>query len=97
MDARRPRRAAQLLKHEGFVFDVAYTSVLKRAIRTLWIVLDGIDQMWLPVHRHWRLNERHYGALAGTEQGGDRGTARRGADEAVAAQLRHPPTGARAG
>ena len=59
------RRAAQLLKHEGFVFDVAYTSVLKRAIRTLWIVLDGIDQMWLPVHRHWRLNERHYGALQG--------------------------------
>ena len=58
-------RAAQLLKQEGFVFDVAYTSVLKRAIRTLWIVLDGIDQMWLPVHRHWRLNERHYGALQG--------------------------------
>ena len=44
---------------------MAYTSVLKRAIRTLWIVLDGIDQMWLPVHRHWRLNERHYGALQG--------------------------------
>ena len=58
-------RAAQLLKQEGFVFDVAYTSVLKRAIRTLWIVLDGMDQMWLPVHRHWRLNERHYGALQG--------------------------------
>ena len=48
---------------EGYVFDVAYTSVLKRAIRTLWIVPDGIDRMWLPVHRHWRLNERHYGAL----------------------------------
>ena len=58
-------RAGQQLKQEGFVFDVAYTSVLKRAIRTLWIVLDGIDQMWLPVHRHWRLNERHYGALQG--------------------------------
>ena len=58
-------RAAQLLKQERFVFDVAYTSVLKRAIRTLWIVLDGIDQMWLPVHRHWRLNERHYGGLTG--------------------------------
>jgi len=58
-------RAGQLLKEEGFVFDVAYTSVLKRAIRTLWIVLDGIDQMWLPVYRHWRLNERHYGALQG--------------------------------
>ena len=58
-------RAAQLLKQDGFIFDVAYTSVLKRAIRTLWIVLDGIDLMWLPVHRHWRLNERHYGALQG--------------------------------
>jgi 2,3-bisphosphoglycerate-dependent phosphoglycerate mutase len=57
--------AGRLLKEEGFVFDVAYTSVLKRAIRTLWIVLDEIDQMWLPVHRHWRLNERHYGALQG--------------------------------
>jgi 2,3-bisphosphoglycerate-dependent phosphoglycerate mutase len=58
-------RSGRLLKEEGFVFDVAYTSVLKRAIRTLWIVLDEIDQMWLPVHRHWRLNERHYGALQG--------------------------------
>jgi 2,3-bisphosphoglycerate-dependent phosphoglycerate mutase len=59
------RRAGQLLKQEGFVFDVAYTSVLKRAIRTLWIVLDEIDQMWVPVYRSWRLNERHYGALQG--------------------------------
>jgi 2,3-bisphosphoglycerate-dependent phosphoglycerate mutase len=59
------RRAGQLLKQEGFVFDVAYTSVLKRAIRTLWIVLDEIDQMWIPVYRSWRLNERHYGALQG--------------------------------
>jgi 2,3-bisphosphoglycerate-dependent phosphoglycerate mutase len=59
------RTAGQLLKQEGFVFDVAYTSVLKRAIRTLWIVLDEIDQMWIPVHRSWRLNERHYGALQG--------------------------------
>ena len=59
------RRAGQLLKQEGFVFDVAYTSVLKRAIRTLWIVLDEIDQMWIPVIRSWRLNERHYGALQG--------------------------------
>jgi 2,3-bisphosphoglycerate-dependent phosphoglycerate mutase len=57
--------SGRLLREEGFVFDVAYTSVLKRAIRTLWIVLDEIDQMWLPVHRHWRLNERHYGALQG--------------------------------
>ena len=58
-------RAAQLLKEEGFVFDVAYTSVLRRAIRTLWIVLDEMDLMWLPVERSWQLNERHYGALQG--------------------------------
>ena len=56
--------AAQLLEG-GHTFDVAHTSVLKRAIRTLWIVLDDMDLMWLPVHRHWRLNERHYGALQG--------------------------------
>jgi 2,3-bisphosphoglycerate-dependent phosphoglycerate mutase len=59
------RHAAELLKKEGFSFDVAFTSVLKRAIRTLWIVLDGMDLMWVPVHRAWRLNERHYGALQG--------------------------------
>jgi 2,3-bisphosphoglycerate-dependent phosphoglycerate mutase len=57
--------AGRLLKAEGLTFDVAYTSVLKRAIRTLWIVLDEMDLMWLPVHRAWRLNERHYGALQG--------------------------------
>lgn len=57
--------AARLLLDAGFTFDVAYTSVLKRAIRTLWIVLDDMDLMWIPVHRHWRLNERHYGALQG--------------------------------
>ena len=58
-------RSGQLLVEEGFTFDVAYTSVLKRAIRTLWIVLDEMDLMWLPVVRNWRLNERHYGALQG--------------------------------
>lgn len=58
-------RAAELLKEAGFEFDVAYTSVLKRAIRTLWTILDGMDQMWIPVIRNWRLNERHYGALQG--------------------------------
>lgn len=57
--------AGTLLKEEGFVFDAAYTSVLKRAIRTLWITLDEMDLMWIPVSRSWRLNERHYGALQG--------------------------------
>jgi 2,3-bisphosphoglycerate-dependent phosphoglycerate mutase len=57
--------AARLLAVDGFTFDVAYTSVLKRAIRTLWIVLDDLDLMWLPIHGSWRLNERHYGALQG--------------------------------
>jgi 2,3-bisphosphoglycerate-dependent phosphoglycerate mutase len=59
------RRAGSALHDKGFVFDVAYTSVLKRAIRTLWMVQDAMDLMWLPVHRSWRLNERHYGALQG--------------------------------
>jgi 2,3-bisphosphoglycerate-dependent phosphoglycerate mutase len=55
----------RVLKAEGYTFDVAYTSVLKRAIRTLWTVLDEMDLMWIPVYRSWRLNERHYGALQG--------------------------------
>jgi 2,3-bisphosphoglycerate-dependent phosphoglycerate mutase len=59
------REAARLMAAEKYEFDVAYTSVLKRAIRTLWIVLDEMDMMWIPVHRSWRLNERHYGALQG--------------------------------
>ncbi|NLN92449.1 MAG: 2,3-diphosphoglycerate-dependent phosphoglycerate mutase [Candidatus Hydrogenedens sp.] len=57
--------AGKVLKAEGFEFDLVYTSVLKRAIRTMWHVLDELDQMWLPVVRDWRLNERHYGALQG--------------------------------
>src|SRR5664279_3314242 len=57
--------AAHALKESGLTFDVAFTSVLKRAIRTLWIVLDELDTMWITVHRDWRLNERHYGALQG--------------------------------
>ena len=57
--------AGRLLRAEGYQFDEAFTSVLKRAIRTLWIVLDELDLMWIPVHRSWRLNERHYGALQG--------------------------------
>ena len=59
------KEAAKLLKEEGYTFDIAYTSLLKRGIRTLWIVLDEMDLMWIPVHRSWRLNERHYGALQG--------------------------------
>ncbi|MBX9636492.1 MAG: 2,3-diphosphoglycerate-dependent phosphoglycerate mutase, partial [Nitrosomonas sp.] len=57
--------AGRLLREHGFAFDIAYTSVLKRAIRTLWIVLDEMDQMWVPIQHTWRLNERHYGALQG--------------------------------
>jgi 2,3-bisphosphoglycerate-dependent phosphoglycerate mutase len=60
--------AGQALRKEGYVFDVAFTSVLKRAIRTLWIMLDELDQMWIPVYNHWRLNERHYGALQGLDK-----------------------------
>lgn len=59
------KKAGEILKAEGFEFDLAYTSVLKRAIRTLWYVLDEMDLMWIPVIRDWRLNERHYGALQG--------------------------------
>ncbi len=57
--------AGRLLRKDGYEFDIVYTSVLKRAIRTMWIALDELDQMWLPVERCWRLNERHYGALQG--------------------------------
>jgi 2,3-bisphosphoglycerate-dependent phosphoglycerate mutase len=59
------RKAGQMLKDQGYGFDIAFTSVLKRAIRTLWIALDAMDAMYLPVHNNWRLNERHYGALQG--------------------------------
>ncbi len=59
------REAGRLLKEQGLVFDIAYTSVLKRAIRTLWLALDQMDLMWIPVINSWRLNERHYGALQG--------------------------------
>ena len=59
------KKAGEILKAEGFKFDLAYTSVLKRAIRTLWYILDERDLMWIPVIRDWRLNERHYGALQG--------------------------------
>ncbi len=62
------REAGRLLAEGGYTFDVAFTSLLKRAIRTLWITLDGMDLMWIPVYRSWRLNERHYGALQGLDK-----------------------------
>jgi 2,3-bisphosphoglycerate-dependent phosphoglycerate mutase len=62
------REAGHLLRAEGIAFDIAFTSVLKRAIRTLWMALDEMDMMWLPVERTWRLNERHYGALQGLDK-----------------------------
>ncbi|HQU17144.1 MAG: phosphoglyceromutase [Chromatiales bacterium 21-64-14] len=65
---REAREAGRLLKAYGHDFDVAYTSVLKRAIRTLWIVQDATDRMWVPVSLSWRLNERHYGALQGLDK-----------------------------
>ena len=74
------RRAGQLLKAQGFRFDLCYTSVLRRAIRTLWTVLDEMDLMWLPVVHSWRLNERHYGALQGLNKAE---TAARFGDEQV--------------
>ena len=74
------QNAGQLLKNEGYDFDVAYTSVLKRATRTLWHVLDEMDRTWLPVMHSWRLNERHYGALQGLNKGE---TAQKYGDEQV--------------
>jgi 2,3-bisphosphoglycerate-dependent phosphoglycerate mutase len=59
------KESGEVLKKEGYTFDIAFTSVLKRAIRTLWITLDVMDLMWIPVYRSWRLNEKHYGALQG--------------------------------
>jgi 2,3-bisphosphoglycerate-dependent phosphoglycerate mutase len=59
------KESGRSLKNEGYVFDLAFTSVLSRAIKTLWLVLEEMDLMWIPVHHSWRLNERHYGALQG--------------------------------
>jgi 2,3-bisphosphoglycerate-dependent phosphoglycerate mutase len=61
----KARAAGQLLKREGYDFDVAFTSVLRRAIKTLWTALEEMDRMWIPIRHSWRLNERHYGALQG--------------------------------
>jgi len=73
------KEAGRLLKAEDIPFDLAFTSVLKRAIRTLWITLDELDMMWLPVERSWRLNERHYGALQGLDKA--QTVARHGAEQ----------------
>lgn len=62
------RAGGKLLSHEGIRFDVAFTSLQSRAIKTLWLVLEEMDLMWIPVHKHWRLNERHYGALQGKDK-----------------------------
>ena len=62
------RKAGEILRKNGFMFDVAFTSVLKRSIRTLWIVLHEMDLMWIPVRKSWKLNERHYGALQGLDK-----------------------------
>src|SRR3989304_5543713 len=62
------RAAGRLLKSGGYSFDIAFTSVLRRAIRTLWLALEKLDQMWIPVEKSWRLNERHYGALQGLDK-----------------------------
>lgn len=59
------KKAGKVLLESGYIFDIAFTSVLKRAVRTLWLTLDGMDLMWIPVINSWRLNERHYGALQG--------------------------------
>lgn len=74
------RNGGRLLAGGGFTFDIAFTSVQKRAIRTLWLILDEMDLMWLPVVRHWRVNERHYGALQGLNKAE---TAARYGDEQV--------------
>ncbi|MBS5193824.1 MAG: 2,3-diphosphoglycerate-dependent phosphoglycerate mutase [Morganella morganii] len=74
------QEAGQLLKKEGFSFDFAYTSVLKRAIHTLWNILDQVNQQWLPVEKSWKLNERHYGALQGLDKAE---TAAKSGDEQV--------------
>ena len=89
---REASEAGQLLKEEGLRFDLAYTSVLKRAIRTLWIVLDTMDVMWIPVQRDWRLNERHYGALQGLNKAENRTEIWRRTGDEMAPELRYPAT-----
>ena len=87
--------AGRLLQEGGYVFDIAYTSVLKRAIRTLGIALDVLDQLWIPVDQELAAERAALRRAAGAEQGGDRGEARRGAGQDLAAQLRHSAAAAR--
>ena len=82
------REAGRLMAAEKFEFDLAHSSVLKRAIRTLWIARDEMDLLWIPVYRSWRLNERHYGAYRVNKSETQK---RRGAGQDLAPQLRHPP------
>jgi 2,3-bisphosphoglycerate-dependent phosphoglycerate mutase len=77
---REAEEAGEILSEEGFAFDLAYTSVLKRAVKTLWVVMEKMDRMWIPVINDWRLNERHYGALQGLNK---KETAQRYGDEQV--------------
>ncbi len=90
------QEAGRLLKAEGIAFDIAFTSVLKRAIRTLWIALDEMDMMWLPVERTLAAERAPLRRAAGPQQDADRRKARRGAGEDLAAQLRHPAAAAAA-
>src|SRR5262245_12738113 len=76
---REAREAGKTLAGAGLTFDIAFTSVLVRAIRTLWLVLDEMQLMWIPVENHWRLNERHYGALQGLDKA--QTTAKHGAEQ----------------
>ena len=82
--------AGRTLRKEGFVFDLAYTSVLKRAIKTLWLALEELDQMYIPIINSWRLNERHYGALQGLNKAETARKARHGAGQDLAEKLRYP-------
>ena len=88
-------RRAGCCATEGYAFDIAYTSVLKRAIRTCWIALDELDLLWIPVEQALAPERAPLRRAAGPEQGGDRGQARRGADQDLAAQLRHSAAAAR--
>ncbi|MPZ15173.1 MAG: 2,3-diphosphoglycerate-dependent phosphoglycerate mutase [Chloroflexi bacterium] len=88
-------QAGRILLEEGYTFDVTFTSVLKRSIKTLWIVLEEMDLMWIPVHRSWRLNERHYGALQGLNK--EETAARHGEEQVLtwrrSYDVRPPPLG----